>query len=48
MESVRAHHAEGRARVIVSAGCELPPDTPDANLRALGEAAKSLGDFSRP
>ena len=48
MESVRAHHAEGRARVIVSAGCELPPDTPDANLRALGEAAKSLGDLSPP
>lgn len=42
IDTVRAHHAEGRGRVIVSAGCEIPPDTADANLRALGEAARSL------
>jgi MtaA/CmuA family methyltransferase len=41
--SVRACHAEGRGRVIVSAGCEVPPDTPAANMRAHGEAARSLG-----
>ena len=41
-ESVRAHHAEGRGRVIVSAGCELPPDTADENLRALRKAAEGL------
>ena len=44
IESVRAHHAEGRGRVIVSAGCELPPDTADENLRALRAAAQSLSD----
>ncbi len=33
--SVRACRAEARGRVIVSAGCEIPPDTSAANLRAL-------------
>ena len=42
IETVRSHHAEGHGRVIVSPGCEVPPDTPDANLRALGEAAWSI------
>lgn len=40
--SVRACHAEAGGRVIVSAGCEVPPDTPAANLRALCQAARSL------
>jgi MtaA/CmuA family methyltransferase len=46
IESVRAHHTEGHGRVIVSAGCEVPPDTSDDNLRALGEAAWSIARIS--
>lgn len=42
IESVRAHHNEGIGRVIVSAGCEVPPDTADENLCALVEAAWSI------
>ena len=46
--SVRACHAEGRGRVIVSAGCEIPPDTPAANLRALCQAARSIASGPTP
>jgi len=45
IETVHAHHAEGHGRVIVSAGCEIPPDTTDANLRALVEAAGATSQF---
>ena len=33
--SVARCHADAGARYIVGAGCEIPRDTPDANLRAL-------------
>jgi uroporphyrinogen-III decarboxylase len=36
--SVLACRAEARGRVIVSAGCEVPPDTPVANMNAFGRA----------
>jgi MtaA/CmuA family methyltransferase len=46
--SVRACHAEGRGRVIVSAGCEVPPDTSPENMRASGKAARSLASSMPP
>jgi MtaA/CmuA family methyltransferase len=48
IETVRAHHAEGRGRVIVSPGCEVPPDAPDANLRALVNAARAIHNPDDP
>jgi MtaA/CmuA family methyltransferase len=44
-ESIRAAlaqcHAEAGQRYIVGAGCEVPRDTAEANLRAMGEYAKA-------
>lgn len=34
-------HAQAGLRYIVAAGCEVPPDTPDENLKALAEFAKT-------
>lgn len=39
LESVKQSRDEGRGRVIVSAGCEVPPDTTLENMRAFQEAA---------
>ena len=38
-EIVRSIHEQTCGRTIVSAGCEIVPDTPVANLRAFREAA---------
>ncbi|NLF19562.1 MAG: hypothetical protein GX595_20220 [Lentisphaerae bacterium] len=38
-QTVRTIHEQTRGRTIVSAGCEIPPGTPVANLRAFREAA---------
>ena len=38
--SVRESREEGRGRVIVSAGCEVPPETPPENMRAFSMAAR--------
>jgi MtaA/CmuA family methyltransferase len=38
-ESVRKSRAEAGGRVIVSAGCEVPPDTSIENMRAFAAAA---------
>jgi uroporphyrinogen-III decarboxylase len=38
MASVRECRAQAAGRVIVSAGCEVPPDTTPANLRAFQAA----------
>jgi MtaA/CmuA family methyltransferase len=38
-ESVRNCCAQGRGRVIVSAGCEVPPDTSIENMRAFSASA---------
>ena len=38
---VAACHREAGARFIVGAGCEVPPDTPPANLHALGGYARA-------
>jgi uroporphyrinogen-III decarboxylase len=38
-EAAHECHALAGARFIVGAGCEIPPDTPPENLRALGEYA---------
>ena len=46
IEMVRAHNAEAGGRAIISAGCEVPPDTPDAHLQALVKAAWSIGGYS--
>jgi len=40
--SVRAIHGETNGRCIVSAGCEVPPDTSVANMLAFSRAARSL------
>jgi MtaA/CmuA family methyltransferase len=42
--SVRACRAEARGRVIVSAGCEVPPDTPLGNMNAFGSACGLLDE----
>jgi uroporphyrinogen-III decarboxylase len=34
--------------VIVSPGCEVPPDAPDANLRALVNAARAIHNPDDP
>lgn len=39
-ESVRACRSEARGRVVVSAGCEVPPDTTLENMRAFRAAAQ--------
>ncbi len=39
IESVRKCRAEGAGRVIVSAGCEVPPDTSLDNMRAFAASA---------
>jgi len=36
--AVAASFAEAQGRAIVSAGCEIPRDTPAANMRAFSEA----------
>ncbi len=36
-------HRDAGSRYIVGAGCEVPRDTPEANLRALCEYAKAHG-----
>jgi len=41
-EAVRACHGEAGSRYIVAAGCEVPRDTPEANLRALTGYARSI------
>jgi MtaA/CmuA family methyltransferase len=38
--AVTACHRDAGPRYIVGAGCEVPPDTPEANLRALGDYAR--------
>lgn len=40
LASVRSSHSEGGGRVIVSAGCEVPPDTTLENMRAFRVAAE--------
>ncbi len=42
--SVARCRAEGGGRVIVSAGCEVPPDTSFENMRAFRAAAESAGE----
>lgn len=42
-DAIAACHFEGGENYIASAGCEVCRDTPDANLRALCEYAKSAG-----
>jgi MtaA/CmuA family methyltransferase len=37
-------HAQAGPRYIVAAGCEIPRDTPEANVLALGEYARTHGD----
>jgi MtaA/CmuA family methyltransferase len=39
--AVAGCHADVGPRYIVAAGCEVPRDTPEANVRALGEYARS-------
>ena len=39
-EAVTQCHREAGGRFIVGAGCEIPRDTPAANLRALGDYAR--------
>jgi len=40
-DAVAACHREAGARFVVGAGCEVPPDTPEANLRVLCDYARS-------
>jgi MtaA/CmuA family methyltransferase len=42
-EAVRQCHREAGPRYIVSAGCEVPRDTPDENVMALRDYARSHG-----
>ena len=42
-QTVAECHVQTGPRFIVGAGCEVPRDTPDANLRALVAYAKSHG-----
>lgn len=39
--AVRACHREAGSRFMVGAGCEIPPDTPEENVRALVDYARS-------
>ena len=39
--AVSACHQQTGPRFVVGAGCEVPRDTPEANLRALCEYARS-------
>ena len=39
--AVAACHREAGPRFVVGAGCEVPPDTPEANLRALCDYART-------
>ena len=39
--TIAACHSDAAERYIVSAGCEIPRDTPEQNLRALGDYARS-------
>lgn len=39
--AIAACHREAGPRFIVGAGCEVPPDTPAANLLALGDYARN-------
>ncbi len=41
--AVRSCVAQGNDRLFVSAGCEIPRDTPHANLAAVDEALRELG-----
>lgn len=40
-EAIAECHRQAGVRYIVGAGCEVPRDTPEENLRALGEYARS-------
>jgi MtaA/CmuA family methyltransferase len=40
-KAVARCHEQAGPRYIVAAGCEVPPDTPDENVRALAEYARS-------
>lgn len=40
--AARASFEEAQGRAIVSAGCEIPRDTPHGNMRAFNEAAAAL------
>jgi MtaA/CmuA family methyltransferase len=40
-QAVHQCHEEAGSRYIVGAGCEIPRDTPEENVRALGEYARS-------
>ena len=42
LASVRECQAQAGGRVIVSAGCEVPPDTTLANMRAFRAAADGI------
>jgi MtaA/CmuA family methyltransferase len=46
--SVARCHREAGARFIVGAGCEVPPDTPDENLLAMLDYARSAIASGRP
>jgi len=39
--AVAACHRDAGARYIVGAGCEIPPDSPEQNVRALGDYART-------
>jgi uroporphyrinogen-III decarboxylase len=41
LDAISACHREAGSRFIVGAGCEIPVDTPPANLRSLGAYAKA-------
>lgn len=41
-------HRQAAGRVIVSAGCEVPPDTSTENMRAFRTAADHLGGMDSP
>jgi uroporphyrinogen-III decarboxylase len=40
-ESRRGHRRNGRPPLLLAPGCSIDPQTPEANLRALVEAARS-------
>jgi uroporphyrinogen decarboxylase len=42
-EATRTCHAAGGSRHFAAAGCEIPDDTPEANMTAHAEALKQLG-----
>jgi len=41
VQALAKHHSTVGRRFVVGAGCELPPDTPPANVAALAEYAKN-------